>query len=369
MGQFKTPPAYRLKPGSGLYRNALKPLIPERTLEAIERRVNLDDMSNVVVLDTGCPLNLINVISCRGYQENGIGCIINLKKLNDIRFVNKFLESANEYLRTGGILVGCVETAQLRKQRLMSKFIRPFNSIYYFFDFLVKRVWPKLPWLKQYYFFLTNGRNRVISELETYGRLYSCGFRLVETVNAGGRLYFIVRKIDSPDYNTEATYGPLIHLNRVGKNGKTIRVRKFRTMYPYSEYTQQYVMDHNGLQEGGKIRRDPRVNSTGRLMRKYWIDEIPMLYNLLNGDLKLIGVRPISKQYLSQYPKAFQEYRRQFKPGLIPPFYADMPKTLEEIVDSEKRYLESYEKQPLRTDLRYFFKIAWNIFVKRARSN
>jgi lipopolysaccharide/colanic/teichoic acid biosynthesis glycosyltransferase len=369
MGQLKTSPSFRLKPGPDLYRQALRAQVPERTLEAIEKWVDLKDMSNVVILDTSSPLNLINVISWRGYRENGVGCIINLKRINDIRFVNKFLESANEYLRTGGLLVGCVETTQMRKQRLLNKYLWPFNILYYFFDFWVKRVWPKMPRLKQLYFLLTNGRNRVISETETYGRLYSCGFRLVDTVKAGGRLYFIAEKIDTPDYNTEPTYGPLIHLKRVGKNGKVIRVRKFRTMHPYSEYIQQYVIEKYGLQEGGKVRQDPRVNSLGRFMRKCWIDEVPMLYNVLNGDLKVVGVRPISKQYLSQYPKAFQEYRRRFKPGFFPPFYADMPKTIEEIVDSEKRYLEAYEKNPLWTDVGYLFKILYSIVVKRARSN
>ena len=57
------------------------------------------------------------------------------------------------------------------------------------------------------------------------------------------------------------------------------------------------------------------------------------------------------------------------KPGLIPPFYADMPKTLEEIMASEMRYLEAYEKHPFRTDIRYFFKAMWNILFKGARSN
>ncbi|HQB87210.1 MAG TPA: hypothetical protein PLL51_09445, partial [Bacteroidales bacterium] len=60
--------------------------------------------------------------------------------------------------------------------------------------------------------------------------------------------------------------------------------------------------------------------------------------------------------------------RIRYKPGLIPPFYADMPKNLDEIQASENRYLDSYEKNPVLTDIRYFFKSVGNILFKHARS-
>ncbi len=370
MGQIKHQTMYEQPKQtlSDLYRRALTTEIPEEAVEFIGEWVDLDNLWDSVILNTSSPLNLINVISWRGYDETGVGSIINVKRLNDIRYINKFLESANEYLRPGGHIIGCVETCQQRKERIMDKFAWPFNHAYYFFDFWVKRVWPKLPHLKHAYFLLTNGRNRVLSEMETYGRLYSCGFRLLKSFNAEGRLFFVAEKVGEPDYNTEASYGPLIRLKRIGKNGKIIKVCKFRTMYPYSEYLQQYVYEFNGLQSGGKLKEDPRVNRLGRFLRKYWLDELPMIINLLRGDLKLFGVRPISRHYLGLYPKEFQEYRKQFTPGLIPPFYADMPQTLEEIVASEARYLKAYEQSPILTDVRYMWKAFCNIVFKRARS-
>jgi hypothetical protein len=63
-----------------------------------------------------------------------------------------------------------------------------------------------------------------------------------------------------------------------------------------------------------------------------------------------------------------QQLRTQVKPGLVTPFYADLPDTLPEIIESERVYLESYLKNPIRTDVRYFFKAMYNIFIKRARS-
>ena len=63
-----------------------------------------------------------------------------------------------------------------------------------------------------------------------------------------------------------------------------------------------------------------------------------------------------------------QEKRIKYRPGLVPPYYADLPETLEEIQDSELRYLESFEKRPLRTQWRYFWKAFVNIVFKKARS-
>ena len=92
--------------------------------------------------------------------------------------------------------------------------------------------------------------------------------------------------------------------------------------------------------------------------------------NVLAGDMKLVGVRPISKQYLSLYSPELQEKRLHHKPGLLPPFYADMPKTLPEIEASEMRYLTACEERGRHlTDLRYLGKILYNILFKRARSN
>src|SRR5690625_5422146 len=77
-------------------------------------------------------------------------------------------------------------------------------------------------------------------------------------------------------------------------------------------------------------------------MRKYWVDELPMFINYFRRDLKLVGVRPLSTHYFELYPRELQDLRIQVKPGLVPPYYADLPSGLEEIQESEKRYLEAY---------------------------
>jgi lipopolysaccharide/colanic/teichoic acid biosynthesis glycosyltransferase len=140
-------------------------------------------------------------------------------------------------------------------------------------------------------------------------------------------------------------------------------------MHAYSEYLQEYVYFKNDLKAGGKFKDDFRITTEGKIFRKFWLDELPMIINLFKGNMKLVGVRPLSKHYFNLYSEELKRKRIQYKPGLIPPFYADMPATLEEIMDSEMRYLESYEKNPFTTDLKYFFRAWYNIFLKHARSN
>ncbi len=295
--------------------------------------------------------------------------IVNLKRINDIRFINKFFESINHKLVDGGFFIGCVETKDQRKRRLLKKYPPVLNRIYYFFDFILKRVFPKFNLTKRIYFFLTRGENRVISKAETLGRLYSCGFRVINEKEIRGNLYFVARKNRDPFYDMEPTYGPLVKLNRIGKNGKKIQVFKLRTMHPYAEYLQEYVYDKSNLQDGGKFKDDFRITTAGKLFRKFWIDELPMLINLMRGDLKLVGVRPLSEHYFNLYGKDLQEKRIKSKPGLIPPFYVDMPKTLDEIQASEHKYLDAYFKHPFLTDWKYFWKAVWNIVFRKARSS
>jgi len=304
----------------------------------------------------------------KSLEEEYFDTYINLERLNDIKQINKFIEAVNSKLPMNGIYIGCVETSRLRKLRIYKKYPRGISDVYYFFDYMVKRVLPKLPFTKRLYFLITRGQNRVMSRAEIIGRLYSCGFEMLIEKTVGNNLYFFVKKSSKPSFDAHPSYGPLFKMRRIGKNGKTIIVYKFRTMSPYSEYAQEYVYQMNKLQDGGKIKNDFRVTTLGKVFRKFWIDELPMVYNLLKGDIKLVGVRPLSKHYLSLYTLEIRARRLKYKPGLVPPFYADMPKTFEEILASEKGYFDAYDKSPFITDVKYFFRAFYNIVFKKARS-
>ena len=295
--------------------------------------------------------------------------IIREERINDIRYLNKYFEQVNNSLKIGGIFKGNVETYSVRRNRILTKFPLPFNRIYLFLDVLLVRISPKLLITKQLYFNITRGKGRVLSKAETYGRLYSCGFQIVDQEYKNNKIYFTAKKTKEPLYPTTPSYGFLIKLKRVGKNKNPINVYKLRTMHPFSEYLQEYVFQKNDLKDGGKIKDDFRISPEGKFLRKFWIDELPMIFNLLKGEMKLIGVRPLSEHYFFLYTKELQELRVIVKPGLIPPFYVDMPVTLEEIMASEIKYLKRYQKRPYHTDLTYFFKSFYNILIKRKRSS
>src|ERR1017187_929335 len=140
-------------------------------------------------------------------------------------------------------------------------------------------------------------------------------------------------------------------------------------MHPYSEFIQDYIYNLNGSGKGVKIKDDFRVATWGKILRKYWIDELPMLINFVKGDLKLIGVRPLTRSMFNLYPPDLQELRISTKPGLVPPFYKDLPKTLDEVLESERKYLLAYKKNPIKTDLKYLFGCGYNIIIKKARSS
>jgi len=294
--------------------------------------------------------------------------IVNIQRINDIRFINKFFESANAKLPLGGLFIDFVETKGLRKQRILEKYPPAFNYFFYTLDYIIKRIFPKFWLTKGIYFILTRGENRVLTKAETYGRLYSCGFAIIDEKFIDNHLYFVARKVGEPLFPTEPSYGPIVKLERIGKNGKMIKVYKLRTMHPFAEYIQEYVYRKDGLAEGGKFNNDFRVSTMGKFFRALWLDEFPSLINLIRGDLKLFGVRPLSKHYFSLYTPELQEKRIKYKPGLVPPFYVDLPKTLKEIMESEMKYLNAYEKHPFITDFRYFFIAMFNIIFRRYRS-
>ena len=329
----------------------------------IENQVDITNPNNFI-LSTDTRFNIIN-------HPNGFYTgMVNLQRINNLRRINKFFEIVNMKLPDNGIFIGCVETYWLRKQRILTKFPPVINYLVYTFDFILNRVFPKLVMTRKLYFLITRGRKRVMSRTETLGRLYSCGFEILEEKSIGNLLYWKSRKISTPFLNIEPSYGVFISLPRTGKNGKQFNVYKLRTMHAYAEYVQGYVFQNNQLDEGGKFKNDFRVTTLGRIFRKFWLDEFPMFVNVIKGDMKIVGVRPLSKQYFSLYSEELQKKRIKGKPGLIPPYYAQYPTPvkLEDIQENEMKYLMDYEKHPFTTDVKYFCRAMYNIIWNGARS-
>jgi hypothetical protein len=310
-----------------------------------------------------------DILNAKTIDAHSLSLFINLHQLNDIRRLNEYFLELHNKLKNGSYFVGKAKTMFAYRRYVSKKYSKFTAELMYLFHLIFFRIAPKLPLTKEIYFAMTKGRNRILSKSEVLGRLCFCGFEIISEKEVDYNLYFIVRKAKMPSFVESPTYGPLVKLNRIGINGQLIKVYKFRTMHPYSEFLQEYVYEKNNLKEGGKLENDFRVTGWGQFMRKTWIDELPMLYNWFRGEVKLFGIRPISSQYFSLYSDKLKEMRKKAKPGLIPPFYADLPKTFSEICDSEERYLRAYQQNPIRTQWIYFWKVFSNIVFNGVRSN
>jgi len=337
-----------------------------RTLfDFIKKNIDLAkiDRSNSAIVSTDEIADIQNI------EENRHCLFINLHKTNDVRWFNRYFLQVYSKMKTRGYFIGKVHTIGTHKKHYMARYPKYIALLFYCINFIWCRVFPKLPYVQKIYFTITKGRNRMVSKAEIFGRLCFCGFEIIDELEIENRLFFIAQKVKRPSLNKNPSYGPIVRLQRSGFNGNMITVYKFRTMYPYSEFLQEYIYQKNQLDEGGKFKDDFRVTDWGKFMRATWLDELPMIYNWLKGDLKLFGVRPLSKQYLYLYTKELQELRKQVMPGLIPPFYADLPETLPEIMESEWRYIQAYLKEPLKTQVRYTLRSTKNILFNRARSH
>jgi len=372
---YKKPSEYDLvKNANGVHADEPANVNP-RIITTIEKEYG-EEMTKAVLKMVGykltdhtAVLSTTTIFNIYGLAYDKYDYIINLHKINDIRKLDTFLDAVNSKLEQKSHFFCCVETKDQRKKRLLKKYPPVLNYIYYFFDFILKRILPKLKFTRGLYLFLTRGNNAVISRSEALGRLCRAGFSIKQESFIGNLLCIEAMKIGSPILGNGYIYGPLIALPRIGKEGEVINVYKLRTMHPYSEYIQDYIYRLHDLQDGGKFRNDFRITSWGSICRKIWLDELPTLINFFYGEMKLVGIRPLSKQYFELYNKNLQERRIKYKPGLIPPFYADMPADLDEIQVSELKYLDSFDKHPLITDFRYFWKSWWNILFRKARSN
>lgn len=107
---------------------------------------------------------------------------------------------------------------------------------------------------------------------------------------------------------------------RVGLNGRSFRCYKFRTMVPNADQHLADLLNSNAAllaewQEIRKLRNDPRVTPIGRFLRKTSLDELPQLWNVIRGDMSLVGPRPIVREELSMYGRNLGTYLGQ-RPGL-----------------------------------------------------
>ena len=117
--------------------------------------------------------------------------------------------------------------------------------------------------------------------------------------------------------------GPVLYGQvRLGQNGKPFRMWKFRTMVEDAERRlDEYLADNPGVLKewntGFKLKNDPRViPRVGRLLRVSSLDELPQLWNVLSGEMSLVGPRPLPSYHLDQFDEDFRMLRESMPPGI-----------------------------------------------------
>ncbi|WP_434811370.1 sugar transferase [Microbacterium sp. bgisy189] len=147
----------------------------------------------------------------------------------------------------------------------------------------------------------------------------------------------IAIKLDSP--------GPVFFPQaRVGRDGRHFRMLKFRSMTVDAEQQREALMSANeGAGPLFKIQNDPRVTRIGRILRKYSLDEVPQFWNVLRGDMSVVGPRPPLPQEALTYDGTV--FRRLYiKPGITGPWQVGGRSDLswEESVRLDLRYVENW---------------------------
>jgi len=121
----------------------------------------------------------------------------------------------------------------------------------------------------------------------------------------------ILIKIDSK--------GPVFYSQeRIGKNGRTFRIIKFRSMK--TNLSKDIILKNEADGPVFKMKNDPRITRVGKIIRKYGIDELPQLLNVINGDMSIIGPRPPLKSEVELYENRSYLKRLSVKPGITGPW-------------------------------------------------
>ena len=160
---------------------------------------------------------------------------------------------------------------------------------------------------------------------------------------------------------------PVFSQIRVGKNGKEFKMYKFRSMVVDAEDRLKELLEENEM-DGPvfKIADDPRITRVGKFIRKTSIDELPQLFNILKGDMSIVGPRPALPREVEQY-SVYQTQRLFITPGLtcywqIQPNRNDI--SFDEWVEMDIQYIR---ERSFLVDWKIIFKTIIVVLTKQGR--
>ena len=159
--------------------------------------------------------------------------------------------------------------------------------------------------------------------------------------------------------------GPVFFAHkRIGKNGNIIKLYKFRSMVINAEeliksFTPEQMREYK---ENYKLTNDPRITKVGKFLRKTSLDELPQLINIINGDLSIIGPRPVVADELEKYGVNKDKFL-SVTPGLTGYWAANgrSNTTYEQRMEMELYYIDNLS---LKMDIKVFFKTILSVVKK-----
>jgi exopolysaccharide biosynthesis polyprenyl glycosylphosphotransferase len=161
--------------------------------------------------------------------------------------------------------------------------------------------------------------------------------------------------------------GPIIFKQlRVGRNGRQFHIYKFRSMGTNAEDKKKELMSLNEMNDGYmfKIKDDPRITKVGRFLRKTNIDELPQFFNVLKGEMSLVGTRPPTLDEVEKYKRKYWR-RVSIKPGLTGMWQVSGRSKItnfENVVELDTIYIDKW-------DILLDFKIIFKTIIKLVSKN
>ena len=175
-------------------------------------------------------------------------------------------------------------------------------------------------------------------------------------------LAFIAFIIFAPIIKIQSKGPVFFTQTRIGKNGRRFKIYKFRTMYMDAEERKKELMDQNEIQGNMfKMENDPRIIPIGHFLRKYSIDELPQFFNVLIGNMSLVGTRPPLEDEYERYA-LHHKARLSIKPGLTGMWQVNGRsdiKDFEKVVALDTQYISDWS---LGLDIKIIFKTIAVVF-------
>ena len=159
--------------------------------------------------------------------------------------------------------------------------------------------------------------------------------------------------------------GPLFFKQkRVGKNGRYFYMYKFRSMYKDAEERKKALMEQNEMKGlMFKMTDDPRITKVGKFIRATSIDELPQFFNVLKGDMSLVGTRPPTVDEFMQYA-GYHKRRLSIKPGITGLWQVSGRSNIEDFEEVVKLDLEYIDNWSIALDIKILFKTVLVVFKK-----